>query len=242
MKQLFYSSWSGSSWNWQQLGQRCLMAIAIVMLCLQALAQPVLATGVYNIPTLDPAKPTWVLDQASVVSLINQGKLDKTLSNLAEQTGKEVRMVSVRRLDYGETPDSFAQKLFEKWFPTTESQANQVLIVLDTVTNGTAIRTGEQVRDPLTDAIATSIAQETMRVPLRDNNYNQSFLDAANRLVAVLSGDPDPGPPEVKVAAIESTYKSAAETDDRSATIIVVVLLIVATVVPMVTYFYYQNS
>jgi hypothetical protein len=154
MKQLFYSSWSGSSWNWQQLGQRCLMAIAIVMLCLQALAQPVLATGVYNIPTLDPAKPTWVLDQASVVSLINQGKLDKTLSNLAEQTGKEVRMVSVRRLDYGETPDSFAQKLFEKWFPTTESQANQVLIVLDTVTNGTAIRTGEQVRDPLTDAIA----------------------------------------------------------------------------------------
>ncbi len=218
------------------------MAIAVGLWLATMCAQPAFATGVYDIPALDPDQPTWVLDQADVISPLNQGKLDKTLSNLAKQTGNQVHMVTVRRLDYGETPDSFTQELFTQWFPSSVDQANQVLIVLDTVTNGTAIQTGKEVQAQLPAEVATSIAQETMRVPLREGNYNQSLVDAANRLSAVLSGEADPGPPEVKVAVAESTFKSAEETDDKSATIIVVGLLIAATVIPMVTYFMYQSG
>jgi uncharacterized protein len=217
------------------------MAIALI-LSIGTCIQPALATGVYDIPPLDPDKPTWVLDQADVISPLNQGKLDKMLSSLAKQTGNQVRMVTVRRLDYGVTPDSLTEELFTQWFPTSTDQAKQVLIVLDTVTNGTAIRTGEQVQTQLAPEVATSVAQETMRMPLRDGNYNQSLVDAADRLTAVLSGEADPGPPEIKVAVAESTFKSAEETDDKSATIIVVVLLIAATVIPMVTYFMYQGG
>jgi uncharacterized protein len=217
------------------------MAIALI-LSIGTCVQPALATGAYDIPPLDPDKPTWVLDQADVISPLNQGKLDKMLGNLAKQTGNQVRMVTVRRLDYGVTPDSLTEELFTQWFPTSTDQAKQVLIVLDTVTNGTAIRTGEQVQTQLTPEVATSVTQETMRMPLRDGNYNQSLVDAADRLTAVLSGEADPGPPEIKVAVAESTFKSAEETDDKSATIIVVVLLIAATVIPMVTYFMYQGG
>lgn len=79
-------------------------------------------------------------------------------------------------------------------------------------------------------------------VPLRNGNkYNQAFLDASDRLAAVLSGEADPGPPVVETAIqTEGTFARAEETDDRSATVIVVALLAAATIIPMATYYIYQ--
>lgn len=200
------------------------------------------ATGVYSMPT-SAGESSWVIDQAGVLSRITRNQIDGELDKLAQQTGDEVRFVTIHRLDYGETVDSFAEKLFQKWFPTAEAQTNQVLIVLDNVTNTIAIQTGNGIQSTLPDQIAESITQETMMVPLRSGNkYNQAFLDASDRLVAVLSGEPDPGPPVVDdTIQTEGTFARAEETDDQSATIIVVVLLILATVIPMATYYYYQG-
>jgi uncharacterized protein len=192
---------------------------------------------------LDPNKPTWVLDQAEVISPFNQGKLNGQLNQLVKETGNELHLVAVRRLDYGETSQSVVDKLFERWFPNPEQQPNQTVLLLDTVTNVAAIHAGVAAQALLTPEIATSVAQESMRVPLRDNNYNQAFLDATDRMMAVLQGKPDPGPPEIKVVnTVEGTFAKAEETNDKTAAIIVVVLLIVATVVPMATYFWYQSG
>lgn len=197
------------------------------------------ATGVYSMPNLGSS--TWVLDQAGVFSRLTQGELAGKLENLAKSTGDEVRFVTFHRLDYGETIQDFADQLFAKWFPTADDQAHQVLLVLDNVTNAVAIKSGSDV-PYLTPEIADSIAQETVMVPLRDGNkYNQAFADASDRLVAVLSGDPDPGPPVViDTTSTEGTFAKAEETDDRSATILVVVLLALATIIPMATYYIYQ--
>ncbi len=117
------------------------------------------------------------------------------------------------------------------------------MLVLDTVTNGTAIRTGEAVKSSLSDEIAKSVASETLVVPLRQGNkYNQGLVDASDRLIAVLSGQPDPGPPVVEEKIeVASTFKSAEETDTKNSTVWVVVILVIATVVPMATYFFYQG-
>ncbi|MBH8562257.1 TPM domain-containing protein [Nostoc sp. CENA67] len=205
-------------------------------------ATPALATGVYQMPNLVAGDTTWVLDEGDVISRINEGKISSALGNLAKETGNEVRFVTVRRLDYGETPESFTKALFEKWFPTKEAQANQTLLVLVTVTNGTEIITGDKVKSLLTDSIAESVASETLGAPLRDGNkYNQAFVDASDRLVAVLSGQPDPGPPEiVDNVQVEGTFKKAEETDQGNATAWVVGLLIAATIIPMATYYIYQ--
>ena len=202
------------------------------------------ATGISSIPSLKSSEPTWILDQATTLSRITRNEISGELEKLAQQTGTEVRFVTLHRLDYGETVEDFAEKLFKRWFPTAEAQANQVLIVLDNVTNTTAIQTGSAVKEQLSDEIAQSVVQETMMVPLRDGNkYNQAFLDASDRLVAVLSGEPDPGPPVVdENIQTEGTFAKAEETDDRSATVIVVVLLVLATVIPMATYYFYQSQ
>lgn len=229
----------------QAFAQTCL-GFMITLLCVIQLwltaAPEAQATGVYSMPNLAAGDPTWVIDQATTLSRITRNELNGALEKLAQTTGTEVRFVTIHRLDYGESIDDFAQKLFQKWFPTPEAQANQVLLVLDNVTNTSAIQTGAAVKETLTDEIAESVAQETVLVPIRDSNkYNQAFLDASDRLVAVLSGQEDPGPPVVnETVQTEGTFARAEETDDRSATIIVVVLLVLATVIPMVTYYFYQ--
>lgn len=200
------------------------------------------ATGVYSMPNLTAGEPTWVVDQATALSRITRNEISSELEKLAQETGTEVRFVTLHRLDYGETAESFAEKLFTKWFPTDAAQANQVLLVLDNVTNTTAVKAGSDAQATLTPEIADSIAQETVMAPLRrGNKYNQAFLDASDRLVAVLSGEPDPGPPVIEdTVQTEGTFARAEETDDRSATVVVVVLLVLATVIPMATYYFYQ--
>ncbi|HIK28363.1 MAG TPA: TPM domain-containing protein [Oscillatoriaceae cyanobacterium M7585_C2015_266] len=194
-------------------------------------------------PTLQAGDQTWVIDKDEVLSRATEGQISKALEKLAEKTGNEVRFVTIHRLDYGETTQSFTDKLFEKWFPTPEAQANQTLLVLDTMTNTAGIRTGEKVKTLLSDALASSVANETLLVPLKQGDkYNQAFLDACARLVAVLSGQPDPGAPQIaETLNVESTFKSSEETDRNSSAVIVIVLLIAATVIPMVTYFWYQG-
>jgi uncharacterized protein len=223
--------------------QRLILPLLLIVLASGFVAAPAKAIGVYQMPKVTAGEPTWVIDKAEVLSLLNEGKLSQTLEDLAKKTGKEVRMVTIHRLDYGETADSFTNALFEKWFPTPEDQANQTLLVIDTVTNGTAIRTGEAVKSIMPDNIAKSVASETVVVPLRNGNkYNQALLDASDRVVAVLSGKPDPGPPVVEEKVqVAGTFKSAEETDTKNSTIWVVVILIIATVVPMATYFFYQS-
>jgi len=227
--------------GWQRFLTHGLIA-GLLLLASLGVIQPAMATGLQDIPDLTAPQSTWVVDQADVISRLNKGTLEKSLSKLADQTGKEVRMVTIRRLDYGETPETLTNKIFERWFPTPEAQANQVLVLLDSQTNGTAIRTGPQVKSLLPDQIATSVAAETMRVPMGKGNYNQALLDASARLGAVLSGQPDPGPPEVAALNVEATYKTAEETDTQNATIWVIGLLIAATVIPMLTYYFYQGQ
>jgi uncharacterized protein len=228
--------------GWTKCLQSLILPIVMVILTSFVFVKPALATGVYEIPNLSPGEQTWVIDKGDVISFVNEGKISSAFEELAKQTGNEVRIVTIRRLDYGETPESFTKALFEKWFPKPEAQANQAILMIDTLTNNTAIVTGAQVKSSMSDDIAQSIASETLTAPLRDGNkYNQAFIDATDRLVAVLSGQPDPGAPEIdKNVQVESTFTKAEETDTGNAVAWVVGLLIAATIIPMATYYIYQ--
>jgi uncharacterized protein len=233
LKQLFSS---------QKYIIRLILPLMVILMTTYLFTAPALATGVYQIPNL--TGDTWIVDEGEVISRLNEGQISGTFKDLAKETGKEVRIVTIHRLDYGETPESFAKGLFTKWFPTPEEQANQSLLVIDTVTNGATIISGDQVKSLLTDSIANSVTEETLGAALRNGNkYNQGLLDASERLVKVLSGKPDPGPPEEKeTIQVEGTFTKAEDTDKNkgNATAWVVGLLIAATVIPMATYYIYQ--
>jgi uncharacterized protein len=229
-----------------RLEHRLLLSLVILAISIVTFALPAQATAVYEVPAVSAGVPTWVIDKADVLSLSTKGTVKGTLEQLAKQTGKEVRFVTIHRLDYGDTVQTFTDKLFKKWFATDAEQANQALIVLDNVTNTIGIHTGAEVKSTLTDAIATSITEETMQAPLRSGNkYNQAFSDGADRLVAVLSGKPDPGPPVIiSTPEVGITFLKAEETEANRTNFLVIVigLLIIATVIPMATWWWYQNQ
>lgn len=226
---------------WDDCLKRMVPILGLFIALMLGVQTPAHATGVYNLPFLSADEPMWVLDDADILSRASASQISRDLNDLATQTGNEVRFVTVRRLDYGETIESFADQLFEKWFPDAEAQAHQTLLVLDSLTNNSAIRTGTDVKAVLSDDIAASVADETLQVPLRQGNkYNQAFLDASDRLAVVLAGNPDPGPPVVaSTINAESTFTSAEDTDQGSATVIVVGFLVAATIIPMLTYYLY---
>jgi len=217
------------------------ISFLVVLFASFCLASPVMAMGLYELPNNPFVEDIWVVDLANEISLATQGSLSKTFEDLATSTGQEIRMVAIRRLDYGQTIDTLADKLFARWYPSKEDKSNQTLLVMDTLTNTAALRTGSSAATLVNSEIAQSLLTETVGYDLRnDNKYNQAFLDASDRLVAVLSGEEDPGPIAVeKTIQVASTFSSAEETDDGIAFIWVIVLLVVATVVPMVTYFLY---
>lgn len=230
------------SWQkWIRAVQSGCIAIAFVILTIVGWGQAAYATGVYEIPMVSPGEGPWVIDQGDVLSRATLGNLNNTLSNIAEETDAEIRFVTIRWLDYEVTIDDFAQELFKQWFPTEAEQSHQGVLVLDTKTNTTALLTATDLGDILPPDTAKSIAQETALFQIRKGSYNQGLIDASNRLETVVSGEPDPGPPVIEVREVESTFKSAEETNGKTAAIIVVVLLILATVIPMVTYYWYVN-
>jgi uncharacterized protein len=226
--------------------RQVLLSFLITAISIGIFALPARATAVYEVPVVSAGVPTWIVDKADVMSLSTQGNVKGALEQLAKQTGKEVRFVTIHRLDYGETIQTFTDKLFKKWFATPAEQANQTLIVLDNVTNTIGIQTGADVKAILTDAIATSVITETMGIPLRNGNkYNQAFGDGADRLSAVLSGQADPGPPKiVSTPEVGRTYLKAEETDANRTNFLIIVigLLIAATIIPMATWWWYQNQ
>jgi uncharacterized protein len=222
--------------------QSLVITMGLVILTTLLLPFPAIATSLYEIPQVAPGDSTWVIDPAKAISPINEGKIGSDLEKLAQTTGNEVRLVAIRRLDYGETAQTFTDKLFERWFPTPEAQANQTVIVLDTLSSGTGIRVGDRTKSLLTDDIAKSVVTQTILYPLREGEkYNQAFLDTSDRLVAVLSGEPDPGVPQQLATdvAVESTYKTTEQTKSSNATAWVIGFLVAATIIPMVTYYFY---
>jgi uncharacterized protein len=201
---------------------------------------PALATGVFDLPSPN-TEDVWVVDVANEISLDTQNKLSSQFKDLAAKTGQELRMVAIRRLDYGETINSLADEIFATWYPEPSAQENQTLLVMDTLTNTTAIRTGAKAAELVNSEMIQSVIQDTVGYNLRaGNKYNQALLDSRDRLLAVLSGETDPGPAAVEEEVqVEGTFTKAEDTDAGFAWTWVIVLLLLATVIPMVTYFWY---
>lgn len=225
--------------------KRLSIALFTLAIAFQVFTTSAIAVEVYDIPELPIGDRTWVQDMAGVLSSSTEGAVKSKVDEVVGKTDIQVRFLTVRRIDFGQPTQEFTSQVFDKWFTTPESKANQALIVFATEDHRTAIATGEGVKSVLSDAIATSIADETMLFPARKSNYNQAAIDGINRLAAVLTGDPDPGAPKVAEVALPqsgSNFKTAEETDGSGSTVVVIGLLIAATVIPMVTYFWFQNQ
>jgi uncharacterized protein len=222
--------------------QRILITTLTLLWTFQVFSGVAIASEVIDLPDLTPDDRTWVIDFANVISSSTENSTVEMLEKLATETGNQVRFVTVQRIDFGQPVSEFVSELFDKWFTTPEQRAKQTLILLATEDHRVAIKTGADVDKLVSKEIAESVAAETMLFPSQKSNYNQAVTDGMNRLVAVLSGLVDPGPPVIVAETDLSIKPAEIKTEPVSASIIVGGFLLAATIIPMVTYYWFQNQ
>lgn len=225
---------------------RSSLVVLLVIACWFFSGNSALALTVDDIPVLSEIENGTVLrvlDDAEVLSNSTETTVNKELERLAQEKDIQVRILAIKRIDYGQPAQEFVQQVFDKWFPTSEAKANQALILVAVEDHRTAIALGDGVTNVVPNDIMHSIVSTNMLYPVQKANYNQAVLDGTNRLLAVALGNPDPGEPVVVQESAETrNYAKAEETDANSSTLIVIVLLVLATVIPMVTYYWFQNQ
>lgn len=162
-------------------------------------------------------------------------------SNIETREGYKVRFVFVKNVPYGETPDEYAKDLARDW----GLGEKDVLFVASPKLARAGVFVGDKAAGRLTPDIAESIANETYAVAAGDERYGTALLDVSNRLIPVLTGDTDPGPPELKSTEVVQNYKTKKETSgDRNKYVtVVVVILVISVVAPLLqTYWYVKDD
>lgn len=178
------------------------------------------------------APKTLFYDEASVVPKGTTTLAEKALGSVAANTGYVVHFVVSNDIPYEETVDEYARELFSDW----GGGAKDVVVVGGVKVARAGIACGEEAAKLVTKEIADSIGNETYAVRAGVESYGGAVLDVNNRLVAVLSGEADPGPPKMSSNEVVGTYKTKQETNAQRGKYIKIVgaLLVISVVAPFV--------
>ena len=177
---------------------------------------------------------TLVIDEADVLSRASRGELEAKLRSFEDQR-VEARLITLRRLDYGISLNSFGEELLETWSSPTGNPL--LLMLIETQNKRSAVVANQELEAQLPSSLLKSTARTTMTVPLREGDrYRQASVDGLTRLSTVLSGGEDPGPPqEVERITLPTNIPTKAETAESDATKWVIILLVLGTIIPMAT-------
>jgi uncharacterized protein len=148
-------------------------------------------------------------DEAGVVAKSSAALAAKGLAAVQKSTGFNVYFVMPKAVPYGDSPAEYAKELFEAW----DSGPKDVVIVGGTKVARAGVYAGDDAAKLITPNIAESIGAETYAVRAGEEAYGPAVLDVNNRLIPVLSGEADPGPPAVTMKETMGNFKTKAETN-----------------------------
>lgn len=192
-----------------------------------------------EVPTTLP--PGLFFDEASLVPKSSASMFSKAASNISKSAAINLRFAMVRSLPYAETPDEYASELAGEW----GLGDSDVLFVASPKLARAGVYVGSNAAGRLTPEIAESVANETYAVQAGVERYGAAVLDVSNRLIPVLTGEKDPGPPDLAAREVVQNYKRKSETSkERSKYVtVVVVVLVIAVVAPLLqTYWYVRDD
>ncbi|KAA8498193.1 UPF0603 protein [Porphyridium purpureum] len=199
------------------------------------------STGGMALAEVPSSKPVALLiDDANVVTKSAQPIVEKAYVTLKNNTGFEVHFVTVRSFGGTSEPNEYANDLFASWGLGDKD----VLVVGGTKVARAGIAAGAEAKKLLTDDIIASIGNETFALKARQEAYTASVLDVNNRLLPILYGKADPGPPLIQRESAEGTFKTKAETEVNKTKYWTIfgVLVAISFIVPFLQYFWYTGN
>mmetsp|Transcript_138060 Transcript_138060/g.240014 ORF Transcript_138060/g.240014 Transcript_138060/m.240014 type:complete len:331 (-) Transcript_138060:522-1514(-) len=178
---------------------------------------------------------------------------EKLLPELEARTGYRVNVVTLRKLVIADDAFQFADNLIETWYPTAELGDKKAVFVLVKNSKEAGIVGGPSFSNVISADFIQSLLDDNIAVLAGEEKYNAAVISSVKRLDAVLSSQPDPGPP--RIASIQkaqakakkdsaSNYKDKEETEEKKGIygFAVVGLLTISFVAPMVQYFSFTKE
>lgn len=179
-------------------------------------------------------------DEANVVPAASESQIVKSLTKLGDSTGLTVRFVMVRAMPYGTLPQEYAEELFGDWGLGDKD----VLFVGGSKVARGGLALGTEAKKLVTPEMVESIGADTFSLKAIEAQYSLAVSDVINRLIPILNGREDPGPPVIIREDAGPTFKTKKDTSEERSkySTVVIVLLVIACLVPMLQYYWYVKD
>merc|ERR1711904_157481 len=197
----------------------------------------------FDILAANEPKPTFLIDDAAVLSRTTRDEIDSKLSDLETNSGFKLVLVTTRKLEFDPDAFTFSEKIFSKWHKLDGGDKNGLLLLVTAGKDG-ALVGGNSFLTALGDEVIDSIVGDNIPYYTEEEKYNEAAVSSVNRIVNVLKGKNDPGAPQRNSNSKTRTYKTKEETERTKPVTgtIVLTLLAIAFVVPMLQFYGYVSK
>ena len=128
----------------------------------------------------------WVTDMADILSDRTETELNSLITNLEQNNGAEIAVVTVPETAPANSPKAFATELFNYWGIGKAESNNGILFLISTADKRVEIETGYGVEATLPDAEVGNIIERKITPQYKQGNYDRGTLDGTRALVSSL--------------------------------------------------------
>lgn len=144
-----------------------------------------LMLGFFVLPafSLDvPKLETPIMDKADVINSSDERDLNQKLTNLSNETGIQVAVLTIPSLD-GEALESYSMKVVEDWKLGQKGVDNGVLLLVSIGDRELRIETGYGVEGDLTDTKCGLIIRNVITPHFQDGDYSKGIVQGVTAIV-----------------------------------------------------------
>ncbi|AFZ13894.1 protein of unknown function DUF477 [Crinalium epipsammum PCC 9333] len=158
-------------------------------LAVSSFALPSLGVNVEAVPNPRKVNSGWVTDMGNILSQPTESKINQLVSELEEQTGTEIAVVTVPDTKPSATPKQFATALFNRWGIGKKGEDNGVLLLISKGERRVEIETGYGIEAILPDAKVGNIISKEITPHFKQGDYNGGALAGTKALVENLNNE-----------------------------------------------------
>ena len=144
-----------------------------------------LMLGFFVLPTFSldvPKLETPIMDKADVINSSDERDLNQKLTNLSNETGIQVAVLTIPSLD-GEALESYSMKVVEDWKLGQKGVDNGVLLLVSIGDRELRIETGYGVEGDLTDTKCGLIIRNVITPHFQDGDYSKGIVQGVTAIV-----------------------------------------------------------
>lgn len=188
-----------------------------------------------------PSTSQVIFDETGLINKPSISLIQSSASAIQRNSKVSVHFVFVRSISFEDSLSSFAEDIAQSW----NLSDHEILFAASPKLARAGIWLSDDLKSTIDEQTATSIAEETFAEKASTERYGAAWLDVCNRLIPILAGEQDPGPPVLKQTEVVQNFKTKQETKqgrDKYVKVVGAVLLISIIAPLLQTYWYVKDD